>query len=271
MGIAARRWSLRTVAIFAVLLLLTLVTTATAFADASGQPSGITDEARDMHDLYIIVLVLAVVVFVAVEAALVFIIFRYRRRSADEPLPPQTHGNNLLEIVWTTIPIVIVMILFVFSFITLVDVEDEADPIDLTVEVQGFQFSWQFTYNLNDLGPGSNPDDDRKVVVTGTAAEEPTLVIPVNEPVEFALSSTDVIHSFYVRDFLYKLDVIPGRDNRFKVTAREIGTYDAQCAELCGLNHALMRFHVRVVSRADFDKFIAEQTAASPQAQAVQD
>jgi cytochrome c oxidase subunit 2 len=81
--------------------------------------------------------------------------------------------------------------------------------------------------------------------------------------VEFKLVSNDVIHSFYVRDFLYKLDVIPGRDNRFVVTARTPGTYDAQCAELCGVDHALMRFTLVVDERPDFDAWIAEQAGAA--------
>jgi cytochrome c oxidase subunit 2 len=207
----------------------------------------------------LLLLAIAAVVFVLVEGALVYMIFRYRKRS--DVLPAQTHGNNLLEIIWTSIPLIITLTLFVFSFIVLVDVEHDSKAEDLTVDVQGFQFQWAFTYNQNDLGPGSDPNAKGTFTITGTAANEPTVVIPVDEPVEFRLKSTDVIHSFYMRDFLYKLDVIPGRDNKFTVTAKEIGTLDGQCAELCGLNHALMRFHMQVVSRADFDKYIADQLA----------
>jgi len=266
MGNAARRWSLRTVSIVSLVILFTLITATSAFADASGQPGGITKEAEDMHQLYLLVLAMALVVFVIVEAALVFVILRYRKKS--DQLPEQTHGNNVLEVVWTSIPIIIVLILFVFSFVTLTKVDKEAKPENLTVDVQGFQFQWQFTYRQNDLGPGSDPKATGEVVILGTGKDEPTLVIPVNEPVEFRLHSNDVIHSFYVRDFLYKLDVVPGRDNSFKVTAKEIGTFDGQCAELCGINHSLMRFHLKVVERADFDKFIADQSAGSKKAAA---
>lgn len=220
-----------------------------------GQPSGITDQARDMHHLYLLVTAVAAVVFILVEVALIFILFRYRRR--DDTLPPQTHGNNLLEIIWTTIPIVIVLILFVFSFITIVEVDKDADDDALTVEVQGFQFQWAFRYNLNDLGVGNDASRTGYVEELGTAANEPTLVIPVDEPIEFKLRSDDVIHSFYIRDFLYKLDVIPGRDNRFTVTARETGEFIGQCAELCGLDHGIMRFKLQVVERAEFDEYIA--------------
>src|SRR6185369_12842053 len=146
--------------------------------------------------------------------------------------------------------------------------------------VQGFQFQWAFTYCKNDLGKGGSDapakaaDDpyqgpcatkEDEIITTGTAAQEPTLHIPVGEPVEFRLKSTDVIHSFYIRDFLYKLDVIPGRDNKFTVTPVKTGTFIGQCAELCGLNHALMRFSVEVMPRDDFDKWIQQQ--GSPQTQ----
>ncbi len=260
MRIAARRWSFRTAIVVSLLTAVGVLSVSPAFADASGQPGGITTQARQMHDLYILVLVLAVVVFVAVEAVLLYCLFKYRHR-ADAPLPPQTHGNNALEVVWTTIPIVIVLVLFVFSFVVLVDVEKDGKAEDLTVDVQGFQFQWEFAYKLNDLGRGGDKKATGEVSVIGTAKAEPVLWIPVNEPVEFKLLSNDVIHSFYVRDFLYKLDVVPGRDNAFTVTARETGLFEGQCAELCGTDHALMRFKLKVVERAEFDAYIAALAA----------
>lgn len=248
------RWPLRKIGPVTAAALLALLTVGVAFAQ-SGQPAGITKEARQMHDLYILVLVMALVVFVPLAAALVFMLIRFRKR--DEELPPQIHGNNKLEVLWTVIPIVIVLILFGFSLKVLLDVENDAKPEDLTVDVQGFQFQWQFTYRLDDLGTNSQPDSKDQVVLIGTPKDIPTLVIPVNEPVEFRLRSNDVIHSFYIRDFLYKLDVIPGRNNSFIVTAEETGMFTGQCAELCGIDHALMRFKVQVVTRAEFDAWVA--------------
>ena len=268
MRTAARRWSFRAAIVLALLVTTALLTFSTAFADASGQPSGITDQARDMHDLYIIVLIVALVVFFPVEGALVYIIFKYRKKG--DALPVQTHGNNYVEILWTSIPIVIVLILFVFSFNVLRDVDKSAKKEDLTVAIEGFQFCWAAKYTMNDLGRGGDPNatGDVQVLEPNCEAKQPVIKIPVNEPVEFTLESNDVIHSFYVRDFLYKLDVIPGRDNKFQVTAREIGVFEGQCAELCGINHATMRFKIEVVSRADFDKFIADLAAAKTNAAA---
>ncbi|MCC7363758.1 MAG: cytochrome c oxidase subunit II [Dehalococcoidia bacterium] len=240
--------------IFSLVLLGSLLSVGAASAQF-GQPKPVTEEADSLHTLYLLVTVAGFIVFALVTGALLYMVVRYRRRS-DE-LPPQTHGNNLLEVIWTTIPIVIVLFLFVSSFVVLLDVEEDAEPEDLTVNVTGFQFSWEFVYDLADLGRGEGPGGEGTVSVIGTGSEEPLLVIPVNEPVEFKLTSNDVIHSFYVRNFLYKLDVVPGLDNSFKVTAHETGTFEAQCAELCGLDHALMRFQVQVMERPDFDAYIA--------------
>lgn len=262
---AAWRLPARAAGILSLVTAFSLLTVSVALAyDPTGQPPGVTEEADTMHKLYIGVTLLALAVFIAVEAALVFMIFRFRKK--DDELPPQIHGNNALEILWTAIPMIIVIGLFVASFVVLLDVEKDADDADLTVEITGFQFQWSADYHVNDLGRGESDQDSEEVInITGKAGVEgePTFIIPVGEPVEFKLASPDVIHSFYVTDFLYKLDVIPGRDNRFTVTAKETGTFDGQCAELCGLNHSLMRFKIKVVAREEFDAWVAEQRAAS--------
>lgn len=249
----------RTVAMFAVAL-IGLLSIGVASAQ-SGQFGGITKEAHDMHRLYVFVLIVAIIVFVIVEGLILFAVIRFRKKS-DE-MPPQFHGSTLVEMLWTSIPVVIVISLFTYSFIVLRQVDHPPAPNNLTVNVEGFQFQWAFTYTMNELGVHNNPNAKGTFTVTGTAAKEPTLVIPVGEPVEFKLTSHDVIHAFYIREFLYKLDVVPGRDNHFTVTPTQTGTFIGQCAELCGLNHALMRFHVQVVTRADFDKWVAAQAATA--------
>lgn len=254
-----RRNFRRTLFVVSAAMSALFLTAGVAFAQF-GQPSPITEEGKSIHNLYLIVTAAAAVVFVLVEAVLLYVIFRYRKRSDD--LPPQVHGSSLLEVVWTSIPILIVIGLFVSSFVVLVDVEEDAPEDALTVQVTGFQFSWEFAYDLSDLGRGE-PQGEGMVSVIGTAANRPTLVIPVNEPVEFRLVSNDVIHSFYVRDFLYKLDVIPGRDNRFTVTATKTGEFHGQCAEFCGLDHEAMRFTLKVVEREEFDAYIADLAAGA--------
>jgi cytochrome c oxidase subunit 2 len=245
------------------LLALSSVSLASA---QTGMPEAITDEGAKIHDLWVFTLIIALIVFFAVEGAILYALFAFRKKS-DE-LPAQTHGSTIIEVIWTTIPVVIVIALFTYSFIVLRDIENAADEEDLTVHVQGFQFQWGFTYHMNDLGTNTQDREaEGSITILGTAAEKPVLRIPVGEPVEFELRSTDVIHSFYVRNFLYKLDVIPGRDNQFVITAHETGTFHAQCAELCGVDHALMQFTLEVVTRAEFDQWVAEN---APQATTVQ-
>lgn len=257
---AARRWSLRAIFILSVPVLFAFAGFELAAAQV-GQPEPITEEADKMHDLYLFVTVIAGIVAVAVEAALIFAIVRYRKK--NDELPAQTHGNNAIEILWTAIPIVIVVILFVASFMVLVDVEDEAPPEALTIDMQGFQFQWAGTYTLKDIGPNADRAAEGAFTVRGLAGEEnePEFLIPIGEQVEFKLHSEDVIHSFYVRNFLYKLDVVPGRNNSFQVTAHTLGTFEGQCAELCGTNHALMRFTIKVVTRQEFDQWVAKNIA----------
>lgn len=243
----ASRSSLRhIVRIGAPLLLITLL------GGCLLPPEPKTDAAEGVFNLYLLVLALAAIVFVGVEGFLIYAIFRYRRKPGDDTLPEQLHGNNTIEVIWTLIPTVIVMVLFIFSMISLSEVEARSeDPV--TIEVEGFQ--WQWTFRYPDGGP----------TVNGTAADPPALVVPVNEPVRLVLSSVDVNHSFYVPEFLIKRDMIPigetGTLNEIEFTVNEVGTYSGQCAEFCGTAHADMIFVVEAVERADYDAFVAGETA----------
>jgi len=116
-----------------------------------------------------------------------------------------------------------------------------------TVNVVGSKWSWTFNYMGEDAVDGDN------VYTVGTPADFPTLVLPVNESVDINLSSPDVIHSFWVPAFLFKLDVIPGRDNSFSFTPIREGTFAGKCAELCGVYHSRMLFNVKVVSAEEYD------------------
>ena len=222
-------------------------------------PKPETEAAKSVFTLYNIVFAMGTVVFVLVEGFIVYSVFRYRRR--DDRLPPQTHGNTLVEIIWTAIPTVIVLILFVLSVSTLATVEAKSDPSKggVDIEVDGFQWQWEFRYLDND----QNNDND--VSVIGDQANPPVMVVPVGEPVRLTLVSRDVIHSFYVPQFLIKRDVIPvpeGEDvNHLEFVVSEPGTYGGQCAEFCGDFHAKMTFSVQAVSPADYEKWLGDAKA----------
>lgn len=254
-GIPAKR---ATVLVLVALLALVSFTVASAQA---GVPEPISEEGEKTRDLYFFILALGTVVFVIVEGALIYALIRFRKRPDRDP--EQIHGSTILELTWTGIPVLIVAAIFTASFITLDAIENKADPEDLTIEVIGFQWQWDFVYQANDLGPGSDPNAEGSFDILGTPDELPTFVVPVGEQIEFKLVASEVIHSFYVPATLFKLDLIPGRDNRFTHTFIETGTFEGQCAEFCGLDHARMRFFLRVVTREEFDEWVAEQLAAA--------
>lgn len=241
---AARPWLRTLIRAGAPLLLIALLTSCMM------PPEPHTTAAKDVWNLYLVVFLMGAAVFIGVEGFIVYAVLRYRRR--DDRLPQQTHGNTIVEIVWTAIPTVIVLVLFVISVITLGTVNATATP-KLTIEVDGFQWQWTFNY-LDDRG-------ETEYSVTGTPGNPPVMAVPINEPVKLILHSQDVIHSFYVPHFLIKRDLIPmadpAQDNTLEFTVTDEGTYAGQCAEFCGTLHAQMTFSVQGMTRAAYDEWLA--------------
>ena len=232
-------------------------------------PTAVSEQGQETANIYAIVFWIAAAVFLLVEGILIWSVLRYRRRN-DDALPKQTHGNLFAELLWTAVPAVIVLVLFVLSMQSLAKVETRAASPDVTVDVYGFQWQWSFGY---DCPPGFEQAftkiDDCGLAFTGLGTEGPTMVLPVGETVRIRLHGADVNHAFYVPQFLYKKDVVPGQVNAFDVRITEAGTYPGQCAEFCGLAHAAMLFTVQAVPRAEYDawKQQAERDAqASPSA-----
>lgn len=216
-------------------------------------PAAATAEATAISSLYDIVFALAVAVFVVVESLIVWSILRYRRRPSDVDLPPQTHGNNMAEALWTLIPTVIVLYLFFVSWDTLNKVEEVSARPDVHVNVVARQFQFQFEYL----------DANGKVLATQTrpAGEGGGMAVPVGKNIFVTLQSPDVIHAWYVPRFLFKRDIIPGQVNNFEFTVdeNEAGqTFRGQCAELCGAGHRVMLFDVVALTQADFDAWLAD-------------
>ena len=210
---------------------------------------GISPQGQDVHQLYVIILILAAPVFIAVEAALIWCIVRYRKRS-DDPAPQTVGGSRSLG-VFFVIPAVIVAVLFPFGETTLLRIE-RTEPPQVQIRVEGFQWQWTFLY----LQEG--------IFVSGKTLVRPAeMVVPVDEPVRITLTSRDVIHSFFVPDLLFKRDAIPGRTSTFEFTPTELGTFPAQCAEFCGLWHSKMTFDVKVVSSLDYQAWIKQQRKAA--------
>ena len=231
-----------------------------------GWPEGVTKQATDMRELWTWTCIAALIVGIIVWALIIWCIVRYRKRG-DE-LPRQTAYNLPLEIVYTVIPFLIIAVLFFFTVVTQDKVQKRTNNPDLTVAVNAFKWNWQFVYP-DSPGPGGTP-----VNTVGNSTTIPILVLPTDRTIRFEVASADVIHSFWVPEFLFKLDVIPGnengRNNVFDVTVNKEGAYVGRCAELCGTYHAYMNFEVRAVSGADFDAYIAARQSGETTAQALE-
>jgi cytochrome c oxidase subunit 2 len=215
----------------------------------------VTEQGKDIRDLYNLLLVAATVVFVLVEGAIVFAVVRYRRR--DDQLPPQFHGNNLLEVAWTVAPFLLVAVLFVLGWVALNRIEARADNPRVVLNVEGFQWQWNFTYQDEkvEVEPGKPPED---LTIKGTIAKPPEIYLPVNQTIEVNTEARDVIHSFYVREFLFKRDAFPGHVNTFPLTITKPGVYQGQCTEYCGLAHQAMRFTIHAVPMSEYRAWLVE-------------
>jgi cytochrome c oxidase subunit 2 len=227
---------------------------ALALLIAGCMPQAVTSQGVDTANLYDIVFVVAAAIFFLVEGLIVWSIIRYRRRPANGELPPQTHGNNALEVIWTLIPTAIVLVLFGLTWNTLNQIDPVNAQTDIRIRAVAQRFQWSFEY----LSP-----DGQTVLFKEIA---PEMTVPAGPPVILTLQSVDVIHSFYVPQFLFKRDVVPGRENsfQFNVDASMAGsTFRGQCAELCGTFHDAMQFTVKALSTADYTTWFQQQVAAA--------
>jgi cytochrome c oxidase subunit 2 len=217
-------------------------------------PAAVTEQGQAIRQLYDLVFIIAAIIFFLVEGLILWTVLRYRRRPGDDTLPPQTHGNMLAEALWTIIPTVIVAFLFVVSWQTLNTVEAVSAQPDVKIRAFAAQFQWQFDYY----------DANDEIVYTQLlpTGDEGGMAVPAGRTVRLLLESPDVIHAFYVPQFLFKRDVNPGRpaEFEFKVNEADAGqTFRGQCAELCGAGHRLMTFDVHALSAADFDAWLQER------------
>jgi len=219
------------------------------------EPVGATNRTPEMHSLWMGSWLAAIIVGVLVWGLIGYACVKFRRRRDDE-IPVQTRYNLPLEILYTVAPVIVVLVLFYFTVVTQnhtlapASANEGGKPAH-TVTVVGQQWSWTFNYD-------KDPALDGKTTVfeAGTPAARPTLVLPVDKPVEIKLRSPDVAHSFWVPAFLFKMDVIPGRDNHFGFTPTRKGSFVGRCAELCGTYHSRMLFNVKIVDAGQYATYL---------------
>jgi cytochrome c oxidase subunit 2 len=220
-------------------------------------PQAVTSQGREIADLYNFVFVVAAAVFFLVEGLIIWAVVRYRRKPEQTELPAQVHGNNALEVIWTIIPTLIVAVLFLLTWNTLNHVDTVSAKSDVRIRAVAQRFQWSFDY----LSP-----DGQRVLFKQVL---PEMVVPAGQTVHLTLHSSDVIHAFYVPQFLFKRDVVPGRENEFEFTVDASmagGIFRGQCAELCGTFHDAMLFTVKAMTPADYAAWLQKQQQAQPSA-----
>ncbi|WP_374487268.1 cytochrome c oxidase subunit II [Frankia sp. AgB1.9] len=220
-----------------------------------GFPGGATVQSHRILNLWQGSAIAALTVGVIVWGLIFYAIIAFRKRS--EALPRQVRYNLPIEVLYTIVPFVVAVGLFYYTARDETKIDHLSKNPDVTVNVVGFRWNWQFRY----MDTGKNGGN--LVEVTGQPGVPAVLEIPEGRTVRFVLTSPDVIHSFWVPEFLFKRDVIPGRINQFEVTPDKTGTFIGRCAELCGQGHDQMDFYVKVVPAAEYDKFISERETAT--------
>lgn len=261
-------------------LLGALTVTPTAMADLAAPMSGGSPNADKIASLWWYVMIVAAIIFLIVEGALVWCIVKYRRKK--HPVADQIHGNTNLEIGWTVGAAVILVILGVITFLMLPGIRNPPNssaaglPLNgpqfalqpdagkqppngksLNIAVNGQQYVWRFTY------PDATPKDSLDNVFTYEQ-----MVVPVDTTVTLIIKSQDVAHSWWIPELGGKFDAVPGYTNHTWFRASKLGTFKGQCAELCGRGHANMIAQVKVVTPAQYTVWYAAKQAAIKRANA---
>jgi cytochrome c oxidase subunit 2 len=267
-----------------------------------GWPYGITPEGKLNRELWIGSVIASLVVGVIVWALIFWTSAFHRKKKTDTELPRQFGYNMPLELVLTVVPFLIISVLFYFTVVVQEKMLHKDPNPEVVIDVTAFQWNWKFGYQRIAFTDGTltydgvdnarktameskpegtdahggelvgairglNPEDRTylnfdKVETLGSTSEIPILVLPKGKRIEFQIASADVIHGFWVPEFLFKRDVLPDpeanhSDNIFQIsTIEQTGAFVGRCTEMCGTYHAMMNFEVRVVEPNDFKAYL---------------
>jgi cytochrome c oxidase subunit 2 len=235
---------------FGTLAVATVTSQSSSFASGGFSPDA-SSVNQNSHSLWIGAWIAAGVVGVFTAILILWPVFFHRKKS--EEFPRQTQYNVPVEVAYTIIPFIIVAVLFFYTAkaetkITHID----KGPAQHSIHVNAIQWSWQFTYD----------DAAAKPTVTGTPEAAPTLVLPLGEKVRFTLTSNDVVHGFWIPEFMIQMQTLPSVENHLEFTANKLGEFPGRCNILCGRAHSQMLFKVKVVSPADYQAYINSVKAA---------
>ncbi|TDN93166.1 cytochrome c oxidase subunit II [Microbacterium sp. BK668] len=258
------RWALAPVGIAAVAVLAGCSSTELhgflpGFEDPNAAPA--TNHTDMVAGLWVNSWIVLLVVGIVTWGLMGWAAIVYRRRKGQSGLPVQLRYNMPIEIFYTIVPLILVIGFFAFTARDQAILETQTENPDVTITAIGKQWAWDFQYN------GEDEDGSDAVWSMGVQAEPaangdvdqdalPTLYLPVDRSVKLELQSRDVIHSFWIIDFLYKKDMYIGRENYWSFTPTREGTYAGKCAELCGEYHSAMLFNVKVVSEDEYEQYL---------------
>ncbi|WP_232786769.1 aa3-type cytochrome oxidase subunit II [Mycolicibacterium aurum] len=281
-----------------------------------GWPTGITPEAHLNRELWIGSVIAALVVGAIVYVLLFWTMAFHRKKKTDTDLPRQFGYNMPLELTLTVIPFIIISVLFYFTVVVQERMLHKEDNPEVVIDVTAFQWNWKFGYQKVDFADGTltydgvdnerkeamtsrpeggdghggekvgaiagkNPEDRTylnfdKIETLGSSSEIPVLVVPSGKRIEFQIASADVIHGFWVPEFLFKRDVLPNpkennSDNIFQISEIfQTGAFVGRCTEMCGTYHSMMNFELRVVEPNDFKAYLDQRSAGKTNAEALQ-
>jgi cytochrome c oxidase subunit II len=243
---------------------------AAAIQSRYGLAPPVTQIAREIDGLHTMMLVICGLIFVAVFGVMFYSIWKHRKSRGA--VPADFHESTKVEVAWTVVPFIIVIIMALPATRTVVAMKDTTNA-DLTIKATGYQWKWGYDYlkgegeGISFLSALATPRQQidggdsaaRKANPTYLIEVDNELVVPVDRKIRIITTANDVIHAWMVPAFGVKQDAIPGfvRDTWFR--AEKVGTYRGQCAELCGRDHAFMPIVVRVLSQADYSKWVGEQ------------
>jgi cytochrome c oxidase subunit II len=218
-------------------------------------PTPVSPNGQDIYNTYLGISVPAIIIFLGVEAALLWVIIRYRRSKLPAGyVPPQVHGNTRLEVAWTVVPLIIVLAIAGYSFNELLKDFQPISNQQMNVTISGHQFGWVYNYQEY----GITVDEE------GTLAGEVTpFVVPTHTLIKLRFRGTDVIHSWWVPAISGKTDAVPGYDNFSWLKIDQVGKWRGECAELCGSGHATMQIIVQSMDMPDFNNWVAQQKTPS--------
>jgi len=269
------------------LVALPLAGIAAAQAEAAprwqlNMPYGVTPISRETYDLHMLILWICVVIGVIVFGAMIYALVSFRKSKGA--VAARWSHSMTAEVIWITVPTLIVIYMAYVATPTLIKIEDTRNA-DMTIRITGYQWQWEYEYLGENVSFFSKLDAASNVARQRGSGIDPwtvdnyllevdeRLVVPTNTRIRYLLTSSDVLHAWWVPDLAVKRDAIPGRMNEGWFKILEPGVYRGQCAELCGKDHGFMPVVVEALEPEDFQAWLEArrngQTTAAAAAPAV--